>query len=166
MRKLTLGLFVANLIPCLMFAQPSDEHRGQGYVFFAPGFSSVSGLGTTGTAQVGGGAEGLVYKGLGVGAELGYLTPWRAFGDGIGVFSPDVSFHFLPRRREGKVVPFVNGGYTLLFRSGHANGLNFGGGVNYWFRDHVGLRLEFRDQVQLQGITVHYVGFRVGLVFR
>jgi hypothetical protein len=57
-------------------------------------------------------------------------------------------------------------GYTLFFRSGTANGFNFGGGVNYWFREHLGLRLEFRDNVSTTWDTEHYLGFRVGLAFR
>jgi hypothetical protein len=106
-----------------------------------------------------------VYKGLGVGGELGYVTPWHAFSNGLGVLSADGSYHF---NRSEKVVPFVSSGYTLLFRSGSINGVNFGGGVNYWFRERVGLRLEFRDQVGLSGggSTTHFYGFRVGMSFR
>lgn len=161
MRRLAF-LFLA-FVPAMTFAQSIDEHKGQGYVFFAPGATSPGG---TGTAHIGGGGEGLVYKGLGVGAELGYLAPWQSFGNGLGVLSLDGSYHFLPHRGEGKVVPFVTSGYTLFFRSGTANGVNFGGGVNYWFRDHLGLRLEFRDNVWTTYGTAHHVGFRIGLAFR
>jgi hypothetical protein len=84
----------------------------------------------------------------------------------MGTLSPDVSYHFRPRSGEQKLVPFVTGGYTLFFRSGTANGFNFGGGVNYWFREHLGLRLEFRDNVSTTDATVHWLGFRVGLAFR
>ena len=56
----------------------------------------------------------------------------------------------------------------VALRSGAINGVNFGGGVNYWFRERVGLRLEFRDQVgiELEGPSSHFYGLRVGLSFR
>lgn len=163
MRKLMLGLLPLALVPIPGVAQISDEHKGHGYVFFAPGTTSPE---TLGTAHIGAGGEARACKGLGVGAELGYLASWRSFGDGIGTFSANVSYHFRPGNGERKVVPFVTGGYTLFFRSGTANGFNFGGGVNYWFHNRVGLRLEFRDNVWTTYSTVHWLGFRVGLSFR
>jgi hypothetical protein len=63
--------------------------------------------------------------------------------------------HFRPRRGQQKLVPFVTGGYTLFFRSRTANGFNFGSGVNYWFREHPGLGLEFRDNLWTTWGTAH-----------
>jgi opacity protein-like surface antigen len=164
MRRLILGLLLLVLVSIPGMAQASDEPKGQGYVFFAPGTTSP---GTpTGTVHFGVGGEALVYKGLGLGGEVGYLAPWSSVGDGMGTFSPDLSYHFRSRSGEQKLVPFVTGGYTLFFRSGTANGFNFGGGVNYWFREHLGLRLEFRDNVWTTYATGHFLGFRVGLAFR
>ncbi len=163
MKKLMFGWIFVTLVPCFVFAQTSEEHQGQGYVFFAPGASTPGG---TGTVHLGGGGEALVYKGLGVGGEIGYVAPWQCIGRcGLGVFSANGSYNF---SRRGKLVPFVTGGYTLFFRSGSANGFNFGGGVNYWVRKRVGLRLEFRDEVfpQLCCTTSHFLGFRIGLVLR
>ena len=128
MRKICFGLLFSVLASASAFAQTSEEHKGRGYVFFAPGVTSLGGMGTM---HIGGGGEGLVHKGLGVGAELGYMAPWRGFGEGIGAFSPNASYHFLSRNAEAKAEPFVTGGYTLFFRSGTANGLNFGAGVNW-----------------------------------
>lgn len=162
MRRLIWGLACLVLYPALGFGQSSGEHKGHGYVFAAPGATSEG----TGTLHFGGGGEGLVYKGLGVGAELGYVAPWRGFGDGLGTFSANGSYHFRPRNSESRVVPFVTSGYTLLFRNGTAHAFNFGGGLNYWFRDRVGLRFEFRDHVWPGNHTVHILGFRVGMTFR
>ncbi len=65
-------------------------------------------------------------------------------------------------------MPFVTSGYTPMFRSGTTNGFNFGGGVNYWFREWTRLRLEFRDHVSINlgDTTGHFYEFRVGLSFR
>ena len=105
-----------------------------------------SGGNSTASFQVGAGGEGLVYKGLGLGAQIGYLAPFRAGGDGFGIFSADGSYHF--QHSKLKLVPFVIGGYSVAFRSGtSSSGGNFGGGVQYWMKDHLGLRFEFRDHV-------------------
>jgi hypothetical protein len=163
MRRLIGTLLLAFSLPLLASAQATGWYGGQGYAFFAPGVTSPGG---TGTVHLGGGGEVMVYRGLGLGAELGYLAPWRSFSDGLGVFSPNVSYHLLPAAGDGKVEPFVTGGYTLLFRSGTVNGFNFGGGINYWLKEHVGLRFEVRDNVGVDGATTHFVGFRVGVAFR
>jgi hypothetical protein len=139
------------------------EHRGQGYVFFAPGAVVEGGYGT-GTAHFGGGGEGLIYKGLGIGAEAGYLTPWRDFSLGIGLASANGSYHF---RRNRTVSPFVTAGYSLAFRNGHANLVNFGVGLNWWFANKVGVRLEFRDHIYSNApFRADYIGTRIGLAFR
>lgn len=136
--------------------------KGQGYVFFAPG--GIIGDGhSVGIAHFGGGGEVLVYRGLGIGGELGYLAPWECMGDGMGLFSVNGSYHF---RRNRKFTPFITGGYSLAFRNGHANLLNFGAGAHYWFSDSVGLRMEFRDHIQPQYINEHFLGGRIGLSFR
>jgi hypothetical protein len=83
----------------------------------------------------------------------------------VGVFSPNGCFYFV-HGRDIKLDPFVTGGYTLSFRSGHANLFNFGGGLNYRFRTRRGGQLEFRDQVHTDGSSVHYWGGRFGLAFR
>jgi hypothetical protein len=65
----------------------------------------------------------------------------------------------------GKLDPFVNAGYTRLQRGGGANGVNFGGGVNYWFKRHLGVRIEIRDHVMTDIGSVHFWGVRFGVAF-
>lgn len=62
--------------------------------------------------------------------------------------------------------PFVTAGYTLFFRSGHANLWNFGGGLNYWFASRLGLKVELRDHIWPENGATHYWGVRIGLNFR
>jgi hypothetical protein len=102
-----------------------------------------------------------------VGAELGYLAPTAGLGSGIGVLSLNGAYHFLPKK-DGKLAPFVTGGYSLGFRSGTINMYNFGAGAHYWFTKRVGLRLEFRDQIWPGGggPMFHHWGFRLGVAFR
>ena len=140
------------------FAQTTEEHTAQGYAFFAPG---VTAPGKEGFMHTGGGGEALI-KRFGIGGELGFLAPWRYLSEGIGVGSVNGSFNLLP----GKISPFVTGGYTLFFRSGTANGYNFGGGVHYWLTEGTGLRFEVRDNVLRDYGQQHFVGFRVGVTFR
>lgn len=145
---------------CPVQAQPSN-----GYVFFAPGGVTCCGH-TAMTLQFGVGGEAVLGKGIGVGAEIGAVGTRQYFGDSVvGVLSPNGYYHFV-HGKGIKIDPFVTGGYTLIFRSGHANLFNFGGGLNYWFRTRLGGRFEFRDQVHTDGSSVHYWGVRFGLAFR
>lgn len=161
MRRIILLIAVAALLPGIATAQLDRPYTGQGYFFVAPGAASP---GNWGTLHFGGGGQGFVYKGLGIGAELGLLAPRECIREGIGVFSANGSYHF---NRSAKLVPFVTGGYSLGFRSGVINGMNFGVGVEYWFKPRVGLHLEFRDHLQPQYISDgHLWGIRIGVALR
>jgi len=153
----------SKLFPALMLIiltiSATAQNRGQGYIFAAPGAVERGGAATL---HFGGGGEGLFYRGLGAGAEIGFMGPARNLGEGFGVFSVNGSYHF---QRDKKLVPFVTSGYSLFFRNGSANLVNFGGGVHYWFRKGIGLRVEFRDHVQ-PNPTVNFWQFRFGLAFR
>lgn len=163
MQKTIAALFLTLCAATSAFAQTGNDRRGQGYVFVAPsGFTS----GSTAGVHIGGGGEGLVYKGLGVGGEIGYAFPGESPDNGLGIASVNGSYHFKNASASGKVVPFVTGGYTLLFRSATANAFNFGGGVNYWFKERLGLRLEFRGHVPERNEISQVYGFRIGLSFR
>ncbi len=136
------------------------EHRDQGYAFFAPG-AWVNGKAHTETVHFGVGGEGLIYKGIGFGGEIGYFTPWRDFSLGLGTASVNGSYHF---NRTHKMSPFITGGYSMAFREGFMNLFNLGGGMNYWFHDRLGLRLEFRDHFDRS--SNHLLTVRIGLAFR
>ena len=165
MRTLTSPILVLTACSIAAWGQAENSHAGHGYVFGAIGSVAPGGGGTT--AHFGGGGEAFVYKGLGVGAEIGYLGPTASLSDGFGLFSANGSYHFGARTPRRKVVPFVTGGYSLAFRNGHANLANFGGGITYWFHDRVGLRAEFRDHLYpCSGCTAHFWGFRLGLALR
>jgi hypothetical protein len=161
MRKPIFVILLVVLLPLAAAAQ-SKDHHGQGYFFVAPTTTTAGGFGL----HIGGGGEGLVYKGLGVGGEIGYIGAARELNRGIGVLSPNVSYNFTNASRSGKFAPFVTGGYTLLVGSDALHAVNVGGGVNWWFKDHLGLRLEFRDHVATQFGSTHIFGFRIGLAFR
>lgn len=164
MLRIMLTIISLALISTFAAAQTPDGHRAQGYVFGGAGGIAPDGVGST--LQFGVGGEGLIYKGLGAGGELSYLTPSSKLGDGFGILSANGSYHFINASGRGRVVPFVTGGYSFFFRSGYANGFNAGGGINYWFRDRMGLRVEFRDQVIPDGRAMHLLGIRLGLSFR
>jgi len=139
-----------------------DETRGWGQVF--GGFGAITSSGDTqGVMHVGGGGEALVAGGLGVTGELGYLSSVQSFAGGVGVFSVGGMYGF---NRAQKTVPFVNGGYTLFFRSGTENGFFFGGGVNRWIGEGWGIRIEGRDQVFVRDTGVHTIEARFAVIFR
>jgi hypothetical protein len=164
MSRVIWAAFLLTVAPGLVAAQAAREHRGQGYFFTAPG--AVNDEGSIGTLHCGVGGEGLLHRGLGVGGEIGVIGTWSGQGDTMGIASVNSSYHFRGASASRKVVPFVTGGYSLFFRHFSASGANFGGGVNYWFHDRLGLRLEFRDHVVNIDGQRHYVGIRIGLAFR
>lgn len=160
MRKIFAAIAIMAFISAAAFAQSAPDRKAWGYVFGGAGGNS--GGNATASFQVGAGGEALVYKGLGLGAEIGYLAPFKSGSDGFGIFSVNPSYHF--KTSNSKLVPFVTGGYSLAFRSGSSSGGNFGGGVQYWMKDHLGLRVEFRDHV-FSSDSPHFYQFRVGLSF-
>jgi hypothetical protein len=159
MKRLVIAIFVLSLFPASVLAQ-SDSPKGWGYGFGAIG--GTSGAFGRPMAQFGAGAEGLFYKGLGAGAEVSYVT--RTDGShGFGLVSTNVTYHFVKAGGSRKLVPFVTGGPSIAF--GGAVGGNFGGGVQYWMKDRLGLRLEFRNHI-FSSDSPYMYGFRVGLSFR
>jgi len=147
------------------FGQEVEQPRVLGYGFFAPGFVAESGQ-KSGVLHLGGGGEARIYKGLGAGAELGYLYPRQSFRDGFGLLSANGIYHFQTEGRAQKVIPFATAGYSLAFRDGSANLFNFGGGIDYWASEKVAVRLEARDHVWPNNgdPATHFVTFRIGLV--
>ena len=121
-RKVTIVLAVMSAAAA---AQSSN-----GYLFVAPGGVTSGGY-TSMTIQAGAGADIHLVKGLGLNLELGAVGPRDDFSAVVGMFSPGATWYFR-RGKELKLEPFVNGGYTLMFREGHANLFYFGGGANYW----------------------------------
>jgi len=168
LRSMLIG-FSLLLLPLGLQAQESEPPRGTANVFFGGGGAFASGD-RSGVLQFGGGGEGRIYKGLSAGAEIGYLHPTKSFKDGFGLLSTNGTYRFWKAWPSQKLVPFVTAGYSLAFRDGHANLANFGGGVDYWFRDRAALRLEVRDHIwpgaEHEDPTSHILMFRVGIVGR
>jgi hypothetical protein len=196
MKILIAILALLLMTPHSALAQDAQKQsQGEGYVFIAPIVSNtqyifnpayagvIFPLGTPplpnlffqkrGGVNTGFGGEVFVYKGLGVGAEAGYLAPdWSFSGNnGVGVVSLDGLYHFLAKKNHHKIEPFVVGGYSLYYgdRRSFQNGFNFGGGMNWWFSKHAGLRLEFREQDHIHDFHSQFtrvVAFRIGMTFR
>lgn len=168
MNRVVIFLCLAGILPLQALGQESETpSKGQAYVFFAPGVAKSFGCHscTSGMLHFGGGGERLLYKGLGIGAELGYLFPTESAGSGVGLVSINGLYSF-NRDGKAKVVPFVTGGWSLAFRGGTVNAVNFGGGINYWVKKRLGLRFEFRDHFATAYTSDHIIEGRIGLAFR
>ena len=162
MRRWIWIVILVVVTPALASAQTSNEHRWYGNVFLAPGIAT-DGEGLGPTLHVGVGVDRFLYRGFGIGGEIGYAGAATAPGFGAGLASVNSAYHF---KRADKFVPFVTGGYSLLFRSATVNAMNYGAGFNYWFRDGLGFRMELRDHVTIQDSSAHALGLRIGLTFR
>jgi len=160
MKAIGWAVLLAMISPFLAYGQ---SYSGQGYAYYS---ADVPDNGTWGDLMsVGGGGEAFLWKGLTVGAELGYLFPREYAQSGVGVLSVDGGWHFVNRERPGRVVPFLNGGYTLGFRSGVLNLVNVGGGVAWWFTKRLALRTEVRTYVYTGGGRFD-TSIRFGIQFR
>ena len=154
-------IILAMLAASAVLAQDAPKtYNGHGYGYFGVGTTD----GNNATLAYGAGGEGFLWKGLALGADVGYMHPARLAGAGFGLLSVNPSYHFVNRHNPGRVVPFVTAGYSLGFRNGVANFWNWGGGATVWMTDRLGLRLEVRDVRDHQ--YRFNTSFRVGLSFR
>lgn len=154
--KIVIALLAALTLPLL----PAQSH---GYVFSGAGGFSSDGL-TSGAAWMGIGGNGVLDHGIGIGAEAGFMGPWRDLRYGIGIGSVNGSWYF---RRRGAVLPFVTGGYSVYVRNGATSGFNAGGGVDWWFQPRLGLKVEIRDHSGAGNMRgTHLWAIRAGLIFR
>ncbi len=161
MRKTALAVLAVLTLPAWSGAQSAGDRHGWVYAFTGAGFLSDGG---PAAFNLGGGGTLLAGRGLGLGGELGYLA--HSGGNGVGLASADVSYHFGGRDAGRRLVPFAVGGGAVAFRArGSAGGGSFGGGIQYWLRERVALRVEFRDFI-FSSDSPHTYLFRVGLAFR
>ena len=87
---------------------------------------------------MGGGAEVLIGGGFGIAADGAVYIGDR--GDAsLVTFQIGAIYMFHPERQ---TVPFVRAGVAGYALTDGAGGGHFGGGVNHWFSEHLGLRVE------------------------
>jgi len=146
-------------------AQEPNSSRGQGYFLFSTGGGNV---GAAPDIHMAAGGEAFVYRGFGVGVEVGPVSPLKTSPDGffedvVGLGSANLSYHFLPSTIDRKFEPFVTAGYSLFFRAGTFSGYNVGGGTNVWLGKNTALRLAGRVH---STPNYHFAGFEVGVTFR
>ena len=190
MRKIILAALILGLVPCLAQAQSNDYSKGHGYVSIAPG-GRVAGHfdWDKPTFYMGVGGEGFFTSRLGVGVDAAFMrSPARLDGrvpeKQFFILSPRMVARFPSQEGKNPIEPFVAGGFSLIFREDSESGVpfgstpgkwwetdpgvNLGGGVNWWFARHVGLRLELRDSIRLGGYGegTHLVSAHIGLTFR
>jgi len=168
MRKLEIAFFV---ILALSASASAQQSRSYVYAFGGPvvvpqsAFTRWDGN----FVHIGGGGEGGLTNRFGLAGELGVLKPLtNRYAITTGVASMSPTYHFLETSSKRKLDPFIDGGVSLLLGSGAAPTIHYGGGINYWLKRRFGLRVEFRHCLWSPeaGETVHFLGFRFGIVFR
>ena len=172
MKKLAVCVFVFALARVTGAEPKASGYTSQGYAQFGVGGCSIGvghlvSIGCGAVLNVTSGGEGFVYRGLAAGGEGGYGWISGNFKDGVGMFSANPAYHFKGQGRSRALVPFITGGYSMLFRDGHVNGFNAGGGATWWTGAHFGVRCEGRIHhfgVGPLGANVYM--FRIGPSFR
>jgi len=108
------------------------------------------------------GKDRLKWVGIGAGAELGFLG--RTSLDALGTASLNGYYHF---KRDGSWKPFATAGYSSFFTlNGHSNLANIGAGLNYWYKERLGIKLEIRDHFATGTNSANYLEFRFGFNFK
>ncbi len=152
--------FVHALVCLLLLYGGAHAQRSNFYMFAGLGGATHS-PGTSATTHLGAGGELVLLKGIGVGAELGIL----GFHNTYGVFSANGYYHLPPHDRDRRFDPFLTVGYSGFVLGGGASLVNFGGGMNYWFLERLGVRLEFRDHYWSRDpVSRQFWGVRLGVV--
>jgi hypothetical protein len=145
---------------CLVAAAAAMA-QSHGYIFVAPGVAS-GGHNSSALIHLGIGGEAVLPMGIGAGAELGFMG--RTSLDVLGTASLNGYYHF---KRSGSWAPFATAGYSNFFTlTGHSNLANIGGGLNYWYKDHLGIKLEFLDHFRTGTGSANFAEFRFGFDFR
>jgi hypothetical protein len=134
-----------------------------GYGMVGPaGYSGFFGSSAS-LVHAAGGAEFLVGGHAGAGGEFGVLANSSSV---LFVFSGNAVLHLSGRSAPRS--PFITGGYTHM-ESGDASfaAWNIGVGLDLWIKDHVGVRIDFRDHVRPEARgNVQYWTVRGGIAFR
>jgi len=147
--------FLALITAATMMAQ------SHGYVFVGPGVAS-GGNNSSALIHLGVGGEAVLPMGIGAGAEVGFLG--RTSLDALGTASLNGYYHF---HRDGSWKPFATAGYSSFFTlNGHSNLANIGAGLNYWYKERMGLKLEVRDHFTSGTNSANYLEFRFGFNFK
>ena len=165
--------FVIRLATAVLACGILSAQQSNGYVFAGAG--GISTAGQTGKVLYGGlGAEAIVGSGFGLGLEGGVIRQVSQGWHGLlALVSTNLYYHFV--HGLDQTDPFVTVGYSSAFRGAHheadldrgqANLVNFGGGMNYWFRPNTAVKVEFIDNVRPnRGPNASYWEFRLGLAF-
>jgi hypothetical protein len=139
-------------------SKSSPSARPYGFGFYAAGSCNHDYTLSGG----GGGGEGFPWKSLGLGFEAGYYKFHEDTSFGLASFN--VAYH-LGDPSSGRVDPFlgVSAGFYWAEEQAGA-GLGFGGGLNVWFTDRVGVRADLR--LQTLGTEEGLFLYRVGVTVR
>ena len=162
MQKIAIVVTLVVLFGTHASAQEVEEGlQRTGTVFGALGGTSD---GTAPLFHVGAGEDVVWPNGLGVGADVGYISSTTDFGEGLFLLTAGPIYEFQTGRR---YKPFVRGGVSLVLGEGGALSLmHFGGGIDQWFDERWGLRLEVRDHLHPRYPGFQVVEFTVGLLIR
>lgn len=159
MRIVGISLLILILFPLFLAAQAGEEMpKTTGYFFVAPGVIASKHSGVL----MGGGVEGYVYKGLGIGMDGGALESESHWG---GFLNLGALYNFQTAATD-RWTPFATGGFTFYSGFDVNSGFHYGGGSYYWLGKHHGLRLEYRGVVRNRRNTYHDAYFRIGLALR
>jgi len=125
---------------CALFFLSSESFLCQAQVkkFHGYVFSGVAAGANLTDPIVGGGAEVLIKRGFGIAVD-GAVYIGEGGDAQLVAFLFGAIYMFHPERQ---TVPFIRAGAVGYALTDGAGGGHFGAGVNHWFSEHLGLRVE------------------------
>ena len=157
-------LLLLSLVILLLFTPLTAQNKEKKAWIngFCGGGVSHSDYGSDGYIHPGIGGDILIAGGFGLGGEIGFIHFPGTTNNGT-LLSLGGIYAFKPERR---TVPFLTGGYVGFVGDGISAGAYLGGGIMHFLGDHLGIRLEARDQIYSDnwGGDYHYLEARGGIV--
>ena len=154
------AVFAVLTIPTLCLTAAAQSHS-HGYMLFAPGVVSGGGE-TEPTLELALGGEAVFARRIGIGVEVGGVGLRGSTDSGFGLGSINGYYH-LPRANSRRD-PFLTVGYSQVIPF-DVSLFNFGGGMNWWFAPHLGMKVVFRDYVYKGSGRANLGTFGFGVAF-
>ena len=166
MRKTLIVVCALALFAAPAWAQDDGGTTIRVTGFAAPGMFVAGGIVAGATPlRIGGMIEQVGSSGFGFAFDASYLTTFEDVSENsIAMLAPAVLYEF---HTDGPLKPYVRGGPTFILGGGDAAFLvHYGGGINYWVKENIGLKVEGRHSLFVEAPELGIIDVLVGAVFK
>lgn len=155
------------LLPLALLLPAAAPAQRSTFYWLADVGALSSGGKTSFRSGLAGGGEIAITKGFSAGPEMGLIAPARGvYWDNIAGLGSLNGYYHIRYDHTRRFDPFGTAGYAVMFRTATKHMFQYGAGFNYWVREDLAFRTEFRDRTfgDNNG-NAHLWTFRVGVAF-